>query len=499
METSAKSLSKIRFLRLLEEEKLLEIDRFTNVLYSKINLDTEELIEQTKRNYRELLKKVGNDEKRIIRKIHHEMSIETWLSEENSNFIPKRLQVILFCFLVKADYTLANQLLTSCGHGKLNARSILDATIIYSLKMKHSFDQWAQLFEVADSKYKEYIQNSEKREYDLTISSLRSYVESQKRLLNGQIITFSPTEELNNNIQNQHTSRDFLNLLINNFNLMSEYRVKTRLRIVEALLDYIDKQVIDFVTAYNNYLLNENSFNEKRLKKIYDQLVIIGRLKNGVFLSNVVDKKCLPIINDVMIFDSLSIVSSKVCDSYTNFYHQANLLNVDRIKDIKEKELLAKISKETKNVVDHEKDKSINSKEENASANVTEIDNNEVYDFEEGITKNLTNRYVNKDFENMLLGYMDANRKFFISFLIFTGNKDIQSLNSKLINCGFDLLSQDRLSDCFFQEFINCEDKLEFLYEVAAILLKREEPYLLENISDCLTSEIMEVRKKLSF
>lgn len=461
--------SKGDFIRLIQEEKVLEIDRFTDVLFSAYNLESQEILDQVYVNFKTLIQKVEGHEKKIISKINRDMSIETWLSESNSSFIPKRFQVILFCFLLQADYKKTNELLTACGYHRLNARSIVDATLIYALKMNLSFDQWAKLFQHADDHYMRLNGHETRPKSPLTLSLLRAYVQSQKIEKGGVLVTFSPTETLNQEVLKLGSTDDFMRFITLNIQYMSDYRVKGRLRMVEALIQYVDQKILEFVAAFNQYKTSLSTKDLHLLLTLYESRIFKGQLSNGVYIADLMDKNFANKIRlEPALFETIKIQVSSICDDYSNFYHQVNLLNEDK----KEKrEINIKAIKEKTKV--------------------------EYDDSKEGVSQNLTNRYAVEDFENMILGQADPNRKFLISFLIFTGLSEIEVINSKLLSCGFDALNTDRMSDRFFQEFLASENKFEFLYDVVEVFENKHQPFLLEGFSDALTSDLKEIRKTL--
>ena len=175
-------VSKGDFVRLAKEDKVVEVDRFIDVLFSNVDLESKELILKTSRQLELLLENVDADQKKVLQKIGQSMSISNWLDEENRSFIPPRLHVVLFSFLMGAKQKFVDALLMSCGYERLNARSIVDATILFSLNKKHSVTEWMTLFIEADHEYQRLTSHQNQMSDSMTVASLRAYYYSQKKI-----------------------------------------------------------------------------------------------------------------------------------------------------------------------------------------------------------------------------------------------------------------------------------------------------------------------------
>ena len=97
----------------------------------------------------------------------------------------------------------------------------------------------------------------------------------------------------------------------------------------------------------------------------------------------------------------------------------------------------------------------------------------------------------------VLRGRVDIDRKFLISYIVFTGQSNLNSINTILISCGFDNLQETRSTDYFFINLIKSTNKEHYIKDFFEKLLINKRSSFLAYAKLDLKSENFKSRSQL--
>ncbi len=416
-----------------------------------------------------------------------EMSISDWFDEEKLDYIPSRYLIILFLLIMKTDVKDADEILKSSGHYGLNPRSIFDATVMFALMHKQELDDWFKNYVLLERELHRATARAMPLENHPNIVSLRSireFIASQKETSNGKAITRKITQIVQENIETIDNNNDFSNFVKSNLEYIADHRVKSRYRLLIAIERYMTQQVHHFISIYNQYILTKSDDDWEQLEKAHRDSVLIGRTQTkGLFGKIIKTKSKIKKSISVKEFDEIRLSLKDFLVRYSEFYCHTNFINEDSIDDDEEEKKKKRKNKNKAGKVDKEISES-----QNDNISDDEIDAYELA----YITKSTVDT-----FRDVLFGKKDPSRKLMITLLIFTGTQSMNQLNSILIDCGFDAIKESRAFDAFIINFLNTNNKQEFLDQLAYELSMNERYFFLDNIDKMVEMPAKELKQKI--
>lgn len=441
-------------------------DEDFNDLSRRVELQLEDLISTS-----------GKTSLKYLRRILSEMSISTWFDEDSIDYIPQRFQLLLFLIVNNNSLTDAGELLRSAGHYDLNPRSLVDATVIFALKHKLGLTQWFELYVQVEKQFQSAVLSVGSQENqtesavreEIKLQYIRTFIQKHYSTVEGKMMTVQLTHILKENLEKTSTVSDFHDFIDRNIPYITEFRVKSRLRLMLAIENYMNKIIQEFVNLYNCYIDYRSKSDLQKLKKLVRNSVLFGQVVNEGSFKNIligISHK-----NDKLSIDSFKDIRLSPSDfllSYTQFYCQSNFFNTDKNFKGTSKKIS---SKKDKNLIEEESDPY-------------------------GIPI-ITSQAVNA-FRDVIFGRRDTSRSLLISILIFTGTEDIEKLNFILSDCGFDMINPERAFDLFILSVINTKNKQEFLYQLDEALEKQGRKFFLDDIDGMVEIPSKELKFKIN-
>jgi hypothetical protein len=400
-----------------------------------------------------------------------DMSIGDWFNEEKIDYIPSRFKIILFLLIMKVDPKDADDILRSSGHYGLNPRSVVDATVIFALLHKQDLDLWFENYMFLEKEFQNALNLNHTLSTDsdtVSLESIREFIRSQREPSNGKLITKKITRIVQENLEKASTNDDLTKFFENNLEYITEYRVKSRYRLLIAIEEYMTRQIIDFTTQYNQFAATKSNLDWKQLKKVQKESVLMGNInEKGIFGEIIKTKSSVNSVLTPDSFNDIRLSLNRFLKKYSDFYCQSNFFNSDTIED-------------------------------DDGISLKPYSDSKESDDTESIGQASISKVTINAFRDVLFGKKDPSRKLLITLLLFTGVQNIGRLNIILTDCGFDLINENRAFDMFITNFLSVENKQDYLFQLASELAIQKRSFFLDNIERMVELPAKELKNKIN-
>ncbi len=180
------------------------------------------------------------------------------LLEESMSFDPKRIQkiplrfrIIAYGFVRKMSLLELNQKLLENGCATLYARSLYEASLIYAFQNGASYDEWKELYAVAENFAREQEESSVYfAGRSISFSELRRYVQEnsdpQSRTLQTSMLTRTMEKRL---VEAATGHLDFTSFLKENYRAFSPVREKSRYYFCKYLYYNLTQRIESYISA----------------------------------------------------------------------------------------------------------------------------------------------------------------------------------------------------------------------------------------------------------
>ena len=167
---------------------------------------------------------------------------------------PLRCRVIYKGFVNSWTLEELNDNLQEKGEGRLYARDLLEASLIYAFKKSLGFDEWRHL--VSDLKelektgtYDDFLINGFNGSYSaFPLARIRDYVKKSSVVIVGNEYTLQRTKTVELGLNKLSKDRDFVLYICENIRSFSEGREKARYYICKYFLEYLNTQIRFYLT-----------------------------------------------------------------------------------------------------------------------------------------------------------------------------------------------------------------------------------------------------------
>lgn len=435
------------------------------------------------------LKNLNAKSLKYLKSALQEMSISDWFDEERLDYIPSRYLIILFLLIMKTDVKDADDILKSSGHYGLNPRSIFDATVMFALMHKQELDDWFKNYVLLERELQHATARAmpvENQPNIVSLRSIREFIASQRETSSGKAITRKITQTVRESLEKVEDITDFSEFIKEHLDRMADNRVKSRYRLLIAIERYMTQQINHFIRQYNQYVSTKTDFDWEQLEKAHRDSVLLGRTQTkGQFGKIIKTKSKIKKSLSVKEFDEIRLSLKDFLVRYSEFYCHTNFINEDSIDDEDDDEKTEKKCKTNNKADKVVKEVSIS---QNDNISDDEIDSYELA----YITKSTVDT-----FRDVLFGKKDPSRKLMITLLIFVGTQDMNQLNSILFDCGFDAIKESRAFDAFIINFLNTNNKQEFLNQLVYELSINKRYFFLDNIDKMVEMPAKELKQKI--
>lgn len=399
--------------------------------------------------------------------------MNTKLNVKQIRKIPVRYRIIAAGFVSHMNLEDLNQKLEDNGCERLYARNITEASLIYAFQNKKSYEEWRRLYELCEDMRAE-VEDPWFNNGAIKLNELENYVQENSENKDGHLLTQHITQHLSQNIRKQSNDEAFLDFMKKNMEQFRPLRDKARYYYCKYLLFFINERVENYLNArktrfdleYATVGLNVLKCAAKLRKKFNNDQDIINVLKEtSLSCGNIYEA-----FNEFYFGYSTSDWLDVLLD---NSSWNLELLN------LKEKAELANAIRSHENDWRELSDEEVIRKKQFEQAQrEQEID--EEYrptDYVSANGENSNHGYQkNRSGEKTVRGYiqgsLDLDRITLIFYLLFFANRFVQhkdlEMNRKrldeiLENCGFQRLSEDKEMDYFVIEYLEAENREEFL------------------------------------
>ena len=408
---------------------------------------------------------------RYLRTALRDMSIGDWFDEGKIDYIPSRFKIILFMLILKVDLEDADEILRSSGHYGLNPRSVVDTTVIFALLHKQNLDQWFENYMLLEREFQNAIFANNvvlTNPNTVSLEYIREFINNQREPSNGKMITRKITQIIREKLEKTDDSADLSEFLENNLEYITEYRVKSRYRLLVAIEEFMTQQISDFTHQYNQFLTSRSKDDWVKLKKAHRESVLIGNIDDERTFGKIIrNKSGINSVLSVENFSEIRLSLSRFLKKYSDFFCQSNFFNSDMLEG--DDGIPLKPYSDRKESADYES-------------------------FGEAAISNATI----KAFRDVLFGKKDPSRKLMITLLIFVGVQNTSRLNPILTDCGFDIINENRAFDMFITNLLKVENKQEYIYQLAYELTNQNRVFFLDNIEEMVESPARELRNRIN-
>lgn len=410
--------------------------------------------------------------------------------------IPLRYRLIALGFVAHMSLEQLDSKLKENDCEQLYARNFTEASLIYAFHNGISYSQWADLEAVSRKKLTEakkedmWFNNS-----NVTYGELLKYIEANSEIQEKEMKTQKVTRRLKEQIQNQKSEEEFLEFMERNQEDFRVVREKTRYYFCKYLSYYIEEKTENYLLARKTRFGLEQAAAELNVLKCAAKLrqkfdnddEIREMLKEcGISFGN---------IYDAFNYYYFEYISSDWMEVQMEYYG-ADLDNLSQ----KEKAKLAQAIRAYKNGWERLSD------EEVIQRKLQEMEEEErKLDEEHRLTKDGTSnkgyhksRSGEKSVRSYIRGTVDIDRTTLICYLLFLGQDSLSHrewvltearLNEILGECGYVILRKENEFDWFVIQYLEADDKVEFLMDSVTSAAMEEKNFYLYHMYQGAISE----------
>lgn len=410
--------------------------------------------------------------------------------------IPLRYRLIAVGFVSHMTLEELDNKLKENGCEQLYARNRIEATLIYAFLKGLSYEEWVKLEKVCEEQFTE---GSDKWFQGSAVSyrELCAYIKENQNRSGIDNETKKMTKYLKSQIEKSETERDFLRFMENNQEDFSEVREKARYYFCKYLNYYIEEKIEAYLES------RKTGFGVEQATAELNVLKCVALLRHRFE-------------NDEEIRESLldcSLSFGNIYDAFNYFYFE--YISIDwlevllefysgNVEDMstEEQRKLAQAIRSYEKGWDEMSDtevirKKLEEKEEQElrldrefSLNAADDDNGD-----KGYQKN---RSGEKSVRNFIRGNTDLDRTSLICYLLFLGQESLshpereitqEKLDYILKECGFSNLRYTDDFDRFVIQYLQADDRVDFLMESVTAAAMEEKNFYLYHMYQGAVSE----------
>lgn len=400
--------------------------------------------------------------------------------------IPLRYRLIAVGFVAHMSLEQLDEKLKENGCEQLYARNRIEATLIYAFSRGLSYEEWSQLEKLCEE------QNAENAdewfcESRVTYRKLCEYVRENSDIAGTELVTRKMTRNLKEQIQMTKTEEEFLEFMELNQKDFSIVREKARYYFCKYLNYYIEEKIEAYLVSRKTGFGVKQAVLELNVLKCTaflrhkfanDEEIREGLLDCGISFGN---------IYDAFNYFYFGYVSADWLEILLEFYSGC-------VEDMntEEKRKLADAIRSYEKGWDGMSDTEVIRKkiEENEEQEYLRDQEFSLGDMKENVGDRgyQKNRSGEKSVRNYIKGNNDLDRTSLICYLLFFGQESLkhqewvithEKLDYILGECGFSILCYSNDFDRFLIQYLNADDRVDFLMESVTSAAMEEKNFYL--------------------
>ena len=405
------------------------------------------------------------------------------LDPQKTKKIPLRYRLIAIGFVSHMSLDELDRALKENGCEQLYARNQVEAILIYAFLKGLSYEEWLKLERVCQEMNDDR-EDSWFNGASVTYRELREYVRQNSNITEEELQTQKVTRKLRRQIEKSTTEEEFLRFMEDNREDFCVVREKSRYYFCKYLCRYIEEKTESYLAARKSGFGQEQALMELNILKCAavlrkkfrdDQEIREALLDCAVSFGN---------IYDAFNYFYFEYVSADWMEVLMDGYH-------GRLSDMPEEEIkfLAHAIRSYEDGWDKLSDEAVIQKKVQEMEKTELLKDRQYVRTENG--KGLgyqKNRSGEKSVRNYIKGLTDLDRTTLICYLLFLGQESLENrewiiirerLDQILLECGYAMLREDDDFDRFVIQYLDADDRAEFLIESVTAMARREKNFYL--------------------
>lgn len=398
--------------------------------------------------------------------------------------IPLRCRIIALGFARHFTLEELNRTLTDNGCARLYARSLWEASLIYSFHHGLSFTEWKKLRTICEEVCSvREINDPYFSGRGISLQELKRYVSAQSIPGEGELHTANMTRLLQQRIEGLPASQeDFRAFISENILSFSTVREKTRYYFCKYLYYDLLTRIDHFVFEASQRDIADADFS---LLAVFKGIQLLKRKKMSP--KEIQDHLLSCDISCGGIFDAFNYfyfeyVSTDWIEALADYCGDLTLL-----PEADQKKVAAALRREDKTLLSILSDREVLEKKQ-AELEAKEAELDQIYSLDGSNRGYQRNRAGENTLRKYIIGTLDIDRTTLICFLLYFEKDAVLSekdritrerLDQILLSCGYPCLQEGEEFDAFVIGFLEEDDPLSFLMEeVTKYALDEENFYL---------------------